>query len=60
MHSRLTFEHKRGTACDTDCSPIVAGCETEALKPGKYTVKYGARSFSLQVPSTVREPCFKL
>jgi hypothetical protein len=60
VHSRLTFEHKRGTACDTDCSPIVAGCETEALKPGKYTVKYGARSFSLQVPSTVREPCFKL
>jgi hypothetical protein len=60
VHSRLSFEHKRGTVCTTDCRPVAAGCETEVLKRGKYTVKYGARSFSLRVPSVLGSPCFHL
>jgi hypothetical protein len=60
VHSRFKLEHKRGAVCTEACSPVVAGCETDVLRPGKYTVKYGARSFNLQVPSVVREPCFKL
>jgi hypothetical protein len=60
VHSRLSFKHKRGTTCTKDCQSIIAGCETDALKAGKYTVKYGARTFSLLVPSIVRAPCFKL
>jgi hypothetical protein len=60
VHSRFYFEHKRGTVCTKDCSPVGAGCETEVLKAGTYSVKYGAREFSLRVPSVMRAPCFKL
>jgi hypothetical protein len=60
VHSRFSYEHKRGTVCTKDCEPVVAGCETDVLKAGNYAVKYGARTFSLRVPSVVRTPCFKL
>jgi hypothetical protein len=59
VHSRLIFEHRRGTVCTKDCHPVMAGCETEVLKAGTYTVKYGERTFSLRVPSVMRDPCFK-
>jgi hypothetical protein len=59
VHSRLSFEHKRGTVCTEDCHPVTAGCETEVLKPGKYIVKYGARSFSLRIPSVLSAPCLQ-
>ena len=59
VHSRLSFEHKRGTVCTKDCHPVVAGCETDVLKAGTYTVKYGERTFSLRVPSVLSDPCFK-
>jgi hypothetical protein len=38
---------------------VVAGCETDVLKAGEYTVKYGGRTFSLRVPSVLRDPCLK-
>jgi hypothetical protein len=60
VHSRLFYDHKRGTVCTEDCREVVAGCETPVLKAGKYTVKYGARVFEVRVPSVVRAPCFKL
>lgn len=60
VHTRFRYEHKQGTACSTNCSPIMAGCETPVLKAGNYTVKYGARSFPLRIPSVVRKPCFEL
>ena len=59
VHSRLSFEHKRGTVCTKDCHPVVAGCETDVLKAGTYTVKYGDLTFSLRVPSVLRDPCLK-
>jgi hypothetical protein len=59
VHSLLSFRHKHGSVCSGDCRPIVAGCESPApLAPGKYTVKYGARTFSVRVPSVVSSPCF--
>ncbi len=58
IHSRISFGHKRGAVCTKDCRPVVAGCETDVLKAGKYTVRYGERTFSLQVPSVMRDPCF--
>jgi len=60
VHSSLSFEHKPGSVCTTDCHPVIAGCETPVLKAGTYTVKYGARVFTLRVPSVVRAPCFKM
>jgi hypothetical protein len=60
VHSRHSFEHRRRAVCTKDCHPVVAGCETEVLKAGEYTVKYGRRTFSLRVPSVMRNPCFKL
>lgn len=60
VHSKLTLKHKRGTACTEDCRSVTAGCETKELKAGKYTVQYGARTFSVRLPSVTRSPCFKL
>jgi hypothetical protein len=60
VHSRLSYQHKRGTVCAKDCQPLAAGCETEVLEAGQYTIKYGARTFTLRVPSVMRTPCFKL
>lgn len=58
VHSLLSLRHKRSSACSSDCRPIVAGCESpSALAPGKYTVKYGSRHFTLHVPGIVPSPC---
>jgi hypothetical protein len=60
VHSRLSFAHKRGSTCTKDCRPVIAGCETGVLKAGKYTVKYGRRTFSVRVPGVLVAPCFEL
>ncbi len=60
VHSLLSLRHKQGSACSSECRPIVAGCESPPLAAGKYTVKYGTRSFELRVPSVVGSPCFDL
>ena len=59
VHSRLSSQHKRGSVCSKDCHPVIAGCETEVLKAGEYTVKYGLRTFGLRVPSVMSDPCLK-
>jgi hypothetical protein len=59
-HSRFASFHKDGSACTKDCLEVDAACETPALAPGKYTVRYGDKSFKLQIPSVVRSPCFNL
>jgi hypothetical protein len=60
VHSLLSFRHKHGAVCTEDCRPIVAGCETDVLDAGTYTVKYGGHTFTLRVPSTIKKPCFEL
>jgi len=59
VHSRLSYERKRGAVCTEGCEPVIAGCRSEVLKAGKYTVKYGAHEYSLRVPSVLKDPCFK-
>jgi len=58
VHSRLSYRHKPGSVCTKGCRPVIAGCETEALEAGKYTVRYGSREFALRVPSVLGKPCF--
>jgi hypothetical protein len=60
VHSFLSFDHKPGSICTTDCRPVMAGCDTPVLAPGNYTVKYGRRTFTLRIPSVLRTPCFKM
>jgi hypothetical protein len=59
VHSRLSSEHKRGSVCTKDCHPVIAGCETEVLKAGEYTVRYGKRTFGLRIPSVMSDPCLE-
>ena len=35
---------------------MIAGCETDVLKAGEYTVKYGKRTFGLRIPSVMVSP----
>lgn len=49
--------HKEGSSCSEECAEITAACETPPLEPGKYTVRYGNETYSLQVPSRLRAPC---
>jgi hypothetical protein len=59
-HSRFASFHKDGSTCTKDCLEVDAACETPALAPGEYTLRYGAKRFKLQIPSVVRSPCFSL
>jgi hypothetical protein len=59
-HSRFASFHKDGSTCTKECLEVDSACETPALAPGKYTVRYGGKSFPLQIPSVVRSPCFNL
>jgi hypothetical protein len=60
VHARFFAEHKIDGKCAENCQPVLAGCPVGPLKAGKYTVKYGDRSFPLKIPSVVAKPCFKL
>lgn len=58
VHSRFASVHKDGSSCSQDCLEVDSACETPALPPGKYTVRYGAKQFELRIPSVLRTPCF--
>jgi hypothetical protein len=58
VHTRFSSFHKDGSTCTKDCLEVDAACETPALKAGKYTVQHGEKSYKLQIPSLVRQPCF--
>jgi hypothetical protein len=48
-----------GSVCTKDCHPVIAGCETEVIKAGDCTVKYGRRTLGLRVPSVMSDPCLR-
>lgn len=54
----FSFHHDDGSVCDSDCLEVDASCETPVLKPGKYTVRHGDKTYGLQIPSTLKDPCF--
>jgi hypothetical protein len=57
--SRYIAYHKDGTTCTDDCREVMAGCDTEKLEAGKYTVAYGDKMYTLKIPSTLSSPCLK-
>lgn len=59
VRARYIGYHKDGTSCSEDCREVIAGCDTPSLEPGKYTVQYGDNTYTLKIPSTLKEPCFK-
>lgn len=59
VQARYIGYHKDGSKCTDDCKEVTAGCETPKLEPGTYTVQYGDNTYSLKIPSTLKDPCFK-
>ncbi|HET8936759.1 MAG TPA: hypothetical protein VFN67_25120 [Polyangiales bacterium] len=59
VQSRYIGYHKDGSKCTDGCKEVTAGCETPKLEAGKYTIQYGDNTYSLKIPSTLRDPCFK-
>lgn len=61
VHTHYWGYRKDGASCGTEvCRPVTAGCETQPLEAGEYTVKHGENTFKLKIPSTLRKPCFEL
>jgi hypothetical protein len=58
VHSRFFSFHKDGSTCTKDCLEVDSSCETPELKAGKYTVQHGDKTYTLQIPSVVKQPCF--
>jgi hypothetical protein len=57
--TRFSSFHKDGAECTENCLDLDTACDSQIeLKPGKYTVQHGDKTYKLQVPSTVRDPCF--
>lgn len=59
VRARYIGYHKDGSKCSDGCREVMAGCDTPKLEPGKYTIQYGDNTYSLQIPSKLRSPCFK-
>jgi hypothetical protein len=58
VHTHYDAYHKDGTSCRDACRPFFASCETPELEAGKYSVRYGAKTYELKIPSSLRSPCF--
>jgi hypothetical protein len=59
VKTRFFSFHKDGAQCTENCMDLDTACDTEMeLKPGKYTVRHGDKTYKLQVPGLVKDPCF--
>jgi hypothetical protein len=58
VSTRFFAFHKEGSSCTQDCMDVDTSCPTPELKPGKYTVQHGDKSYKLQIPSTLKDPCW--
>ncbi|MET0386999.1 MAG: hypothetical protein ABW321_13620 [Polyangiales bacterium] len=58
VHSKYVRYHKDGSTCGDNCRTVTAACPTPALAAGKYTIKHGSQTFSLKIPSQLKDPCF--
>jgi hypothetical protein len=59
VKTRFFSFHKDGAQCTENCMELDTACDTQIeLKPGKHTVRHGDKTYKLQVPSLVRDPCF--
>lgn len=57
VHSRYRARHKPDSHCSDNCREVTAGCATQPLAAGRYTLKHGDKSVPLKIPSVVRTPC---
>jgi hypothetical protein len=59
VKTRFSSFHKDGAECTENCLDLDTACDTQiALKPGKHTLRHGDKTYTLQVPGLVRDPCF--
>jgi hypothetical protein len=59
VKTRFSSFHKDGAECTENCLDLDTACDSQTeLKPGKYTVRHGDKTYKLQVPGVVRDPCF--
>lgn len=59
VKTRFFSFHKDGAECTENCMDLDTACDSQfELKPGKYTVRHGDKTYKLQVPSVVKDPCF--
>lgn len=54
-----SFRDKGADACTLDCGQLSATCTTGPLPSGSYTVTYGAKSLTFDVPSEVYSSCVR-
>ena len=58
VESTFTYEESR-QPCDLACQFISSNCQTSDPVPaGSYTIRYGDRTATLEVPSEGEAPCF--
>ena len=52
--------HKEGSECTEECLDLDTSCNTQIeLKAGKkYTIRHGDKTYKLQVPGVIKDPCF--
>ena len=59
VKTRFSSFHKDGAECTENCLDLDTACDSQTeLKPGKYTVRHGDKTYKLQVPGVVKDPCF--
>jgi hypothetical protein len=57
VHTRYFSFHKDGSSCTKDCLEVDSSCETPELPAGTYTVRHGDKTYKLQIPGVLRQPC---
>jgi hypothetical protein len=57
VHTLFFSFHKDDSTCTSECMEVDSSCETPELPAGKYTVRHGDKSYQLQIPRVLREPC---
>lgn len=57
VHTLYSGHQRDPTACGEKCESVTAECRTGPLAAGTYTLRYGAMTQTLRVPSVVRPTC---
>ena len=57
LHTHFFSFHRDGATCTKDCMKIDASCDTPNLPRGKYYVRHGDKTATIQIPSVLKKPC---
>lgn len=60
VKTRFFSFHKDGAECTKDCMDLDTACPSQIeLKAGKkYEIRHGDKTYKLQVPGVIKDPCF--